>query len=98
VAVSFIVVLLSVRLEVRRPARARLIAGEHLARAYEFLDTVGVRMFGNPTESFQEMAMGGRADVTFETPTPGLAASPASRSEAREQLAAASGCEESLYL
>jgi len=26
------------------------LAGDRLARAYDFLDTVGVRMFGNPSE------------------------------------------------
>lgn len=48
------------------------LAGDRLARAYEFLDTIGVRMFGNPSESFQEMAMGGRAELTFATPYAGF--------------------------
>ena len=47
------------------------LAGDQLARAYEFLDTVGVRMFGNATEPFKE-SMGGRADVSFERPYAGF--------------------------
>jgi len=43
------------------------LAGDRLARAYDFLDTVGVRMFGNPSESFKDAAMGGRSEVTFAT-------------------------------
>jgi hypothetical protein len=48
------------------------LAGDRLARAYDFLDTVGVRMFGNPSESFKDAAMGGRAEVTFATPYAGF--------------------------
>jgi len=48
------------------------LAGDRLARAYEFLDTVEVRMFGNPSESFKEAAMGGRAEVSFATPYTGF--------------------------
>jgi hypothetical protein len=48
------------------------LAGDRLARAYEFLDTVGVRMFGNPSEPFKEAAMGGREDVSFEQPFAGF--------------------------
>jgi hypothetical protein len=47
------------------------LAGDRVARAYEFLDTVGVRMFGNPNEPFQE-AMGGRTDVSFHRPYAGF--------------------------
>lgn len=46
----------------------RQLAGVRLARASEFLDAVGVRMFGNPSESLREMAMAGRAGATFATP------------------------------
>ena len=42
------------------------LAGDRVARAYEFLDTVGVRMFGSPSDSFKEAAMGGGANVSFE--------------------------------
>jgi hypothetical protein len=42
------------------------LAGDRLARAYEFLDTVVVRIFGTPGDSFKEMAMGGRENVSFE--------------------------------
>jgi hypothetical protein len=35
------------------------LAGDRVARAYEFLDTVIVRMFGSPSDSFKETAMGG---------------------------------------
>lgn len=48
------------------------LAGDRLARAYEFLDTVGVTIFGNPTDSFMQAAMGGRADVSFATPFAGF--------------------------
>ena len=48
------------------------LAGDRLARAYEFLDTVGVRMFGNLSEPFKEGAMGGREAVTFERPYTGF--------------------------
>jgi hypothetical protein len=48
------------------------LAGDRLARAYEFLDTVGVGMFGNPSEQFKEGAMGGRADVSFHRPYAGF--------------------------
>lgn len=48
------------------------LAGERLARAYEFLDTVAVRMFGNPTEPFMKAAMGGRGNVRFERPYAGF--------------------------
>jgi hypothetical protein len=48
------------------------LAGDRLARAYEFLDTVAVRIFGNATESFKEAAMGGRENVTFERPYTGF--------------------------
>jgi len=43
------------------------LAGDRLARAYDFLETIGVRMFGNPSESFKGAAMGGRSEVTFAT-------------------------------
>ena len=42
------------------------LAGDHIARAYEFLDTVIVRMFGSPSDSFKKMVMGGGANVSFE--------------------------------
>jgi len=42
------------------------LAGDRLARAYEFLDTVVVRMFGSPSDSFKEAAMGGGANLRFE--------------------------------
>jgi hypothetical protein len=42
------------------------LAGDRVARAYEFLDTVVVRMFGSPSDAFKEAAMGGGANVTFE--------------------------------
>jgi hypothetical protein len=42
------------------------LAGDRLARAYEFLDTVGVRMFGAASDSFKEAAMGGGPNVSFE--------------------------------
>ena len=48
------------------------LAGDRLARAYEFLDTVAVRMFGNASGPFKEAAMGGRKDVTFERPYTGF--------------------------
>jgi hypothetical protein len=48
------------------------LAGDRLARAYDFLDTIGVRMFGNPSESFKDAAMGGRSEVTFATPHAGF--------------------------
>jgi hypothetical protein len=48
------------------------LAGDRLARAYEDLDTVAVRMFGNPTEPFKEMTMGGPANVSFERPYAGF--------------------------
>jgi hypothetical protein len=48
------------------------LAGDRLARAYDFLDTVGVRMFGNPSESFKAAAMGGRSEVIFATPHAGF--------------------------
>ena len=48
------------------------LAGDRLARAYEFLDTVGVRIFGNPSEPFKEGAMGGHADVSFHRPYAGF--------------------------
>ena len=48
------------------------LAGDRLARAYEFLDTVSVRMFGNVSEPFKEGAMRGRESVTFERPFTGF--------------------------
>ena len=48
------------------------LAGDRLARAYEFLDTVAVRIFGNATEAFKEAAMGGRENVMFERPYTGF--------------------------
>jgi hypothetical protein len=48
------------------------LAGDRLARAYEFLDTVGVRMYGNASEPFKQAAMGGREDVSFERPFAGF--------------------------
>ena len=48
------------------------LAGDRLARAYEFLDTVIVRMFGNASEPFQRAAMGGREDMRFERPYTGF--------------------------
>lgn len=48
------------------------LAGDRLARAYEFLDTVAVRMFGNPSERFKETTMGGHANVSFEGPYAGF--------------------------
>ena len=48
------------------------LAGDRLARAYEFLDTVVVRMYGNASEPFRQMAMGGREDVRFERPFTGF--------------------------
>lgn len=48
------------------------LAGDRLARAYEFLDTVAVRMFGNPSEPFKEAAMGGGSNVSFERPYAGF--------------------------
>src|SRR6266542_3546590 len=42
------------------------LAADHLARAYEFLDTVMVRMFGSPSDSFKEMVMARGANVSFE--------------------------------
>ena len=48
------------------------LAGDRLARAYEFLDTVIVRMFGTVSEQFQQAAMDGREDVRFERPYAGF--------------------------
>jgi hypothetical protein len=48
------------------------LAGDRIARAYEFLDTVVVRMFGNASETFMQGAMGGREDVRFERPFAGF--------------------------
>jgi hypothetical protein len=48
------------------------LAGDRLARAYEFLDTVAVRIFANATEAFKEAAMGGRENVMFERPYTGF--------------------------
>lgn len=56
----------------RPPTRRPRLAEDRLARAYEFLDTVIVRMFGNASESFQHAAMGGREDVRFERPYTGF--------------------------
>jgi hypothetical protein len=41
------------------------LAGDRLARAYEFLDTVEVGMFGNASDPFKQGAMGGREGVSF---------------------------------
>ena len=49
------------------------LAGDRLARAYEFLDTDVVRIFGDVTEQFREQAtMGGRSNVRFEPPYVGF--------------------------
>lgn len=48
------------------------LAADRLARAYEFLDTVAVRMFGEPSEAFKEAAMGGRENVSFHRPYAGF--------------------------
>ena len=48
------------------------LAGDRLARAYEFLDTVSVQMFGNTSEPFEQAAMGGREDVSFKQPFAGF--------------------------
>lgn len=41
------------------------LAGDRLARAYDFLDTVAVRMFGNASDGFKNAAMGGQENVSF---------------------------------
>lgn len=43
------------------------LAGDRVARAYGFLDTVVVRIFGTPSDSFKEAAMGGGANLSFES-------------------------------
>ena len=48
------------------------LAGDRLARAYDFLDTVVVRIFGDASEPFQSAAMGGREDMRFERPYAGF--------------------------
>jgi hypothetical protein len=48
------------------------LAGDRLARAYEFLETIGVRIYGNASEAFKEAAMGGRAEVSFASPHAGF--------------------------
>jgi hypothetical protein len=48
------------------------LAGDRLAGAYEFLDTVAVKMFGHPSEPFKSAAMGGRESVSFQTPFAGF--------------------------
>jgi hypothetical protein len=47
------------------------LAGDRLARAYDFLDTVAVRIFGDPSDPFQA-AMGGREDIRFQRPYAGF--------------------------
>ena len=48
------------------------LAGDRLARAYDFLDTISVRMFGDASDAFKEGAMGGREDVSFHRPFAGF--------------------------
>ena len=48
------------------------LAGDRLAQAYEFLDTVAVRVFGDASESFKAAAMGGRENLSFERPYAGF--------------------------
>jgi hypothetical protein len=48
------------------------LAGDRLAQAYEFLDTVAVKMFGHPSDPFKSAAMGGRESVSFQTPFAGF--------------------------
>lgn len=48
------------------------LAADYLKRAYGFLDTVIVRMFGTPSEAFKAAAMGGGANVSFEQPIAGF--------------------------
>lgn len=48
------------------------LAATHFERAYGFLDTVVVRMFGTPSEEFKAMAMGSREGVRFDSPLAGF--------------------------
>ena len=48
------------------------LAGDRLARAYEFLDTVAVRMYGTLNEPFKQAAMGGRENLSFAEPYTGF--------------------------
>ena len=48
------------------------LAGDRLAQAYDFLDTVAVKMFGHPSDPFKSAAMGGRESVSFQTPFAGF--------------------------
>ena len=48
------------------------LAADHFERAYGFLDTEIVRMFGNPSEDFKGMVMGSRERVSIETPLTGF--------------------------
>jgi hypothetical protein len=48
------------------------LAADHFERAYGFLDTVLVRMFGTPSEEFKAMVMGSRERVSFESALAGF--------------------------
>jgi hypothetical protein len=47
------------------------LAGDRLAQAYDFLDTVMIRVFGSPSEPLMA-AMAARERVSFETPYAGF--------------------------
>lgn len=48
------------------------LASDHFERAYGFLDTDIVRMFGTPSEDFKTMVMGSGERVSFESPLAGF--------------------------
>lgn len=48
------------------------LAADHFERAYGFLDTVQVRMFGTPSEDFKAMVLGSKERVSFESPLAGF--------------------------
>ena len=48
------------------------LAADHLERAYGFLDTQIVRLFGTPSDTFRQMVMGGGQNVSFESPLAGF--------------------------
>ena len=48
------------------------LAADHFERAYGFLDTEIVRMFGTPSDTFRQMVMGGGENVRVESPLAGF--------------------------
>lgn len=48
------------------------LAADHFERAYGFLDTEIVRMFGTPSDTFKVMVMGGDQNVSLESPLAGF--------------------------